>query len=62
MGACETLNPAGLLADLGAPPTDNKGDRLAPLALALETYARNPKGKHAVMGFSRAGLRIAGRR
>jgi len=58
MGACETLNPAGLgfLADLGAPFTDNKGDRLAPLALALETYGRNPKRKHAVMEiFARQG-------
>src|SRR5882672_5751340 len=51
MGVCETLNPAGLgfLADLGAPFTDKKGDRLAPLALALETYGRNPAGKHAVL-------------
>jgi len=51
MGVCETLNPAGLafLADLGAPFSDNKGDRLAPLALALETYGRNPAGKHAVL-------------
>jgi ankyrin repeat protein len=51
MGVCETLNPAGLgfLADLGAPFTDKKGDRLAPLGLALETYGRNPAGKHAVL-------------
>ncbi len=51
MGACETLNPDGLgfLADLGAPFTNNAGDRLAPLALVLETYGRNPKGKHAVL-------------
>lgn len=51
MGACETLNPAGLglLADLGAPFTDHKGNRLAPLGLALETYGRNPAGKHAVL-------------
>jgi hypothetical protein len=51
MGVCECLNPAGLgfLAELGAPFTDAKGDRLAPLALALETYGRNPKGKHAVL-------------
>ena len=51
MGTCETLNPAGLgfLADLGAPFTDKKGNRLAPLALALETYGRNPAGKHAVL-------------
>lgn len=51
MGACETLNPHGLgfLADLGAPFTDGKGDRLAPLALTLETYARDPAGKHAAL-------------
>ena len=61
MGACETLNPAGLgfLADLGAPFTDNKGDRLAPLALVLETYGRNPKGKHAVIEiFTRQGYSL----
>jgi hypothetical protein len=58
MGVCETLNPAGLgfLAELGAPFTDTKGDQLAPLALALETYGRNPKGKHAVLEiFSQQG-------
>jgi hypothetical protein len=58
MGACETLNPAGLgfLADLGAPFTDGKGNRLAPLALALETYGRHPTGKHAVLEiFARQG-------
>jgi hypothetical protein len=51
MGACETLNPDGLgfLTELGAPFTDAKGDRLAPLALALETYSRNPTGKHGVL-------------
>lgn len=58
MGACETLNPAGLgfLVDLGAPFTDHEGNRLAPLALALETYSRNPNGKHAVLEiFARQG-------
>ncbi len=51
MGACECLNAAGLgfLRELGAPFTDKEGDRLAPLALVLETYGRNPKGKHAVL-------------
>jgi hypothetical protein len=61
MGVCETLNPAGLgfLADLGAPFTDAKGNRLAPLALALETYARNPAGKHAVLEiFARQGYAL----
>jgi hypothetical protein len=58
MGACETLNPAGLgmLAELGAPFTDHQGNRLAPLACALETYARNPSGKHSVLEiFARQG-------
>src|ERR1043166_8706717 len=61
MGPCETLNPAGLgfLADLGAPFTDKTGDRLAPLGLALETYGRNPAGKHAVLGiFARQGYAL----
>jgi hypothetical protein len=61
MGTCETLNPAGLgfLAELGAPFTDKKGDRLAPLALALETYGRNPAGKHAVLEiFARQGYTL----
>jgi hypothetical protein len=61
MGACETLNPAGLgfLADLGAPFTDHKGNRLAPLALALQTYARNPEGKRAVLEiFARQGYAL----
>src|ERR671921_538359 len=35
MGSCETLNADGFdfLADLGAPLTDEHGDRRAPLAL-----------------------------
>lgn len=45
LGTCETLNDAGMafLLELGA---DEKGDRLAPVALLLETYSRYPKGKH----------------
>lgn len=61
MGACETLNPAGLgfLADLGAPFTDSNGNRLAPLGLALETYGRNPAGKRAVLEiFARQGYAL----
>jgi hypothetical protein len=61
MGACECLNPAGLgfLEEFGAPFTDAKGNRLAPLALVLETYARNPKGKHAVLEiFARRGYEL----
>lgn len=51
MGSCETLNVAGFrfLLDLGAPITDERGDRLAPLNLVLTTYCRNPAGKHAIL-------------
>jgi hypothetical protein len=51
MGACETLNPDGLrfLAELGAPFTNEHGNRLAPVSLVLGTYCRNPAGKHAVL-------------
>jgi ankyrin repeat protein len=51
MGACETQNPAGIrfLAEVNAPFTDNLGNRFAPLAAVLETYGRNPKGKHEIL-------------
>jgi ankyrin repeat protein len=48
MGPCETLNDAGLnfLFELGVPMQDKDGNRLAPVALVLETYSRYPEGKH----------------
>jgi hypothetical protein len=51
MGSCETLNPDGLrfVLELGAPLTDERGNRLAPLALALGTYCRNSARKHATL-------------
>jgi ankyrin repeat protein len=51
MWTCETLNEAGMtfLLDLGAELADEKGDRMAPIALLLQTYCRNPKGKHACL-------------
>lgn len=51
MGTCETLNHAGMafLLELGAELADEKGDRLAPVALLLQTYSRYPKGKHACL-------------
>ena len=61
MGACETLNAAGFtfLAELNAPFTNGEGDRLAPLALVLETYSRNPAGKHAILElFSSRGYEL----
>ena len=51
MGACETLNAAGFrfLIELNAPFTNGEGNHFAPLALVLETYSRNPAGKHAIL-------------
>jgi ankyrin repeat protein len=48
MGPCETLSDSGLafLLELGAPFTGKSGDRLAPVALLLQTYSRYPEGKH----------------
>jgi ankyrin repeat protein len=48
MGPCETLSAEGLayLLEIGAEIGDKQGNRLAPPALLLETYCRNPKGKH----------------
>lgn len=48
MGACETQNAEGLafLLDLGAEIAGADGNRLAAAALVLETYCRNPPGKH----------------
>ncbi|HWN41860.1 MAG TPA: ankyrin repeat domain-containing protein, partial [Thermoanaerobaculia bacterium] len=48
MGPTETLNSQGLqfLIDLGAEIGDETGNRLAPLAQVLQTYSRNPQGKH----------------
>ena len=51
MGPCETLSADGLafLLDLGADLADEKGDRLAPVGLLLQTYCRYPEGKHRCM-------------
>jgi hypothetical protein len=48
MGPAETQSGAGmaLLLELGAEIRDAHGDRLAPVAMVLETYCRNPQGKH----------------
>lgn len=48
MGPAETQNGAGMafLLELGAEISDANGDRFAPVAMVLETYCRNPKGKH----------------
>jgi len=48
MGPAETQNGDGmaLVLELGAPIGDANGDRMAPVAMLLETYGRNPPGKH----------------
>lgn len=48
MGPCETQSGSGLalLLELGAKLGDALGDRLAPVAMILQTYCRNPEGKH----------------
>jgi hypothetical protein len=48
MGPAETQNASGLayLLELGAEICDADGNRLAPVGLLLETYCRNPQGKH----------------
>jgi hypothetical protein len=48
MGPAETQNGLGMayLLELGAAISDAGGDHLAPVALLLETYCRNPEGKH----------------
>src|SRR5690349_2980073 len=48
MGPCETLHSSGLkfVLELGSEFSDENGDRLAPVALILQTYSRYPKGKH----------------
>jgi hypothetical protein len=51
MGPCETLSASGLALqlELGAELIDANRDRLAPLGLVLETYSRNPEGKHGCL-------------
>jgi hypothetical protein len=61
MGPCETLNPSGLelQLELGARVCDERGDRLAPAALVLATYCRNPRGKHECLNImERVGIEL----
>jgi ankyrin repeat protein len=61
MGPCETLNPEGLafLLELGAELADEHGDRLAPVALILQTYSRYPEGKHRCLELvAERGIRL----
>ena len=61
MGPAETQNGAGMayLLELGAELSDEEGDRLAPVALLLETYCRNPAGKHRCLDlFTERGIEL----
>lgn len=61
MGPCETQNGAGLalLLELGAAISDQSGNSLAPVALVLETYCRNPDGKHQCLElFAQTGIEL----
>lgn len=61
MGPAETQNGAGmaLVLELGAEISDEKGDRLAPVGMLLQTYSRNPKGKHRCLElFVRHGIAL----
>lgn len=61
MGPCETLNADGLafLLEAGAELSDERGNPLAPLGLILETYGRNPHGKHACLELlARCGIEL----
>jgi hypothetical protein len=61
MGCAETQNAAGLelLVELGAALEDARGDRLGPVALVLETYCRDPDGKHRCLElFARQGIAL----
>lgn len=50
-GPAYTLNVGGtaLMLSLGAPVRDEKGNRLAPVDVVLETDSRNPEAKHAIL-------------
>lgn len=59
MGPAETQSGTGmsLLLDLGARISDAQGDQLAPVAMVLQTYSRNPKGKHQCLElFAKHGI------
>lgn len=61
MGPAETQNGPGmeLLLELGAALSDKHGNRLAPVALVLETYSRNPEGKHRCLElFAEQGIHL----
>lgn len=61
MGPAETQCGSGMefLLELGAEITDEDGDGLAPVALVLQTYCRDPDGKHQCLElFAEHGIEL----
>lgn len=61
MGPAETQSGTGMayLLELGAELADEEGDPLAPVALVLQTYCRNPEGKHRCLElFAEHGIEL----
>jgi hypothetical protein len=61
MIAAENQNGShmAVLLELGATISDAHGDQLAPVALVLETYGRNPRGKHQCLElFAQHGIHL----
>ncbi len=61
MGPAETQSGDGMafLFELGAEISDAEGNRLAPVAMVLETYCRNPAGKHRCLElFAEHGIEL----
>ena len=56
MWTCETQKPEGMkfLLELGAELADEKDDRMAPVAMLLQTYCRSPEGKHRCLELAAA--------
>ena len=60
-GPAYTLNAEGtaLVLSLGAPASDAAGNRLAPVDVVLETDARHPAAKHAILEmYAQHGVRL----
>ena len=51
LGSAENLSASGtaLMLELGAQARDENGKQLAPVDMVLETYSRNPSGKHQIL-------------
>jgi hypothetical protein len=61
MGPAESQNGEGMAyaLELGAEICDDSGDRLAPVAMVLETYCRNAAGKHRCLElFASRGIEL----